>query len=270
MNNILNKNSLIGALIILLLLTSWWGQSQTGANKQLRKDKEAAEALLATEEAKAANTRQALQEKTAALSNAEEKLNKKEQNIQRLGKELSTQKAALATFEKEEKILLKKIKELDFSLNKARTQQEQAGSQQQNLQEFPNSHQETLVKLEKAQAQVAQLEKEQAELKTETEARIAQLQKKEGEAATEVESLSAQVIGFEKVVEERNAALAELGSELDACKVNTKVLLSKISEQENAQQGMEEKMRLMVQNLSEESAHEETIPEQKEQPTDAE
>ena len=66
MNNFLNKNSLIGALIILLLLTSWWGQSETGANRQLIQDKEAAEAQLATVEAKAADTHQALQEKTAA------------------------------------------------------------------------------------------------------------------------------------------------------------------------------------------------------------
>lgn len=71
MNNLLNKNSLIGALIILLLLTSWWGQSETGANKQLTRDKEAVEAQLTAVEMETAHNRQALREKTAALADAE-------------------------------------------------------------------------------------------------------------------------------------------------------------------------------------------------------
>ncbi|MCI5123768.1 MAG: hypothetical protein D3925_04655 [Candidatus Electrothrix sp. AR5] len=313
MNNFLNKNSLIGALIILLLLTSWWGQSETGANRQLTQDKEVAEAQLATVEAKAADTRQALQEKTAALSDAEKKLSKAEAKIQRLAKEFSEKKAALAVLNKNENVLLKKINELEFALKNAKNQQAQAGSKhQKNIQETVIAHNNALAELEKANNRIALLEKELTELKTQAEARIAELKaqtrarnaklkaqtearaaklkaqtearaaklkaqaeariaklmKNQADAATETESLRAQVIGFEKVVEERNATLAEIGSDLQSCKVNTKVLLSKITEQENAQQGMEEKMHLMVQDLSKEAAYKNTAPvQQKQQPT---
>ncbi|MCI5165517.1 MAG: hypothetical protein D3903_05345 [Candidatus Electrothrix sp. GM3_4] len=340
MNNLLNKNYLIGALVILLLLTSWWGQSETGANRQLTQDKEAAEAQLATleakattvkteaatVEAKAAETHQTLQEKTAALTDTEKKLSKAKTTIQHVEKELSTEKAALTTLDKEEKILLKKINELEFALHNTKAQQAQAGSEQQrNIQKTVTAHKEALAKLEKAEARIAQLEKKQpelkvqaeknqtelkaqaekkqaelkaqaekkqaelkaqaekkqaelkaqaekkqAELKAQAEAQIAQLEKKQLEVTTEAESLQAQVIGFEKVVEERNGALAEIGSELRDCKVNTKVLLSKITEQENAQQGMQEKIHLMIQDLSAKAAHEKPTSVQQEQPAQAE
>ncbi|RWX51848.1 hypothetical protein VU01_10722 [Candidatus Electrothrix marina] len=290
MNNFLNKNSLIGALIILLLLTSWWGQSKTGANKQLTRDKEAVEVQLVDAKTKSADIHQALQEKTAALTDAEEELGKAETKIQRLAKEFSEKKSALTTLNKEERILLEKINELELALKNAKDQQAQTGSEhQQNVQETNAAHNEALAKLKKAEARIAQLEKELTELKAQaearvaelkartetrteklraqTEAQIAQLRKKQDEAATETESLRAQVIGFEKVVEERNAALAEVGSDLQSCKLNTKVLLSKITEQENAQQGMAEKMHLMVQDLSEEAAaHKDTTPVQEELP----
>ena len=294
MNNFLNKNSLIGALIILLLLTSWWGQSKTGANKQLTRDKEAVEVQLVDAKTKSADIRQALREKTAALTDAEEKLGKAETRIQSLAKEFSEKKSALTALNKDVKVLLKKINELELALKNAKDKQVQTGSEhQKNVQETNAAHNEALAKLKKAEARIAQLEKELTELKAQaearmaelkaqteartakmkarTEAQIAQLRKKQNEAATENESLRAQVIGFEKVVEERNAALAEVDSDLQSCKVNTKVLLSKITEQENAQQGMAEKMHLMVQDLSEEAAaHKNTTPVQEKQPAHAE
>lgn len=267
MNNFLNKSSLIGALIILLLLTSWWGQSATGTNKQLIQEKKDAETQLAAVETESANIRQALQEKTTALTDAEEKLAKAETTIQRLAKEFSEKKSALTALNKDVRVLLDKINELELALKNAKAKQVQTGSKhEQNVQETHAAYNEALAKLKKAEARIAQLEKEQTELRAQAEAQIAQLQKKQNETSTETESLRAQVIGFEKVVEERNANLAEVGSDLQACKVNTKVLLSKITEQENAQQGMEEKMHLMVQDLSEEAAHKDTASVQEEQP----
>ncbi|RWX47670.1 hypothetical protein H206_06104 [Candidatus Electrothrix aarhusensis] len=53
------------------------------------------------------------------------------------------------------------------------------------------------------------------------------------------------------------------------CKVNTKILLSKITEQENTQQGMQEKMHMMVQDLSAKAAYEQSTPVQQELPAQA-
>ncbi|CAK8725110.1 hypothetical protein GMJAKD_15635 [Candidatus Electrothrix aarhusensis] len=354
MNNLSNKNSLIGALVILLLVTSWWGQSETGANKQLTREKKAAEVQLAAVEAESASTRQALQEKTAALTDAEKKLSMAKTQVQNLAKKFSEKKSALIALNKEERVLLEKINELELALKNAKDQQAQAGSeQQQNVQETVAAHNEALTKLKKAEGRIAQLEKEltelktrtaklkaqaekeqkklkaqaekeqaelkaqaenkqaelkaqaekkqaelkaqaekeqaelkaqagkeqaelkaqaereQAELKAQAEDQIAQLWKKQDEATAEAESLQAQVIGFEKVVEERNAALAEVGNELHDCKVNTKILLSKITEQENTQQGMQEKMHMMVQDLSAKAAYEQSTPVQQELPAQA-
>ena len=205
------------------------------------------------------------------------KLNKAEKNIQSLGKSLSDKKAALATLDNEGEILRKKINELNIALKNAKNKQTLTGSEhKKDVQKTNAAYNDALAKLKKSEAQITQLEKELTELKalanTQTaklKAQLALLQKKQAETSTETESLQAQVIGFEKVVEERNANLAEVGSDLQDCKVNTKVLLAKITEQENAQQGMEEKMHLMVQDLSEEAARKDTASVQEEQPTQA-
>ena len=157
MNNVLNKNSLIGALIILLLLTSWWGQSESGANKQLIEEKEAAEAQVATAkaeaeaqvaatktqaEAKATESQQALQDKSVALNNATEQLQKAKEKTQASEKKLSEKTAALATLDQEQKVLLQKINELEGELTQAKKQQKQVGSQKQ--QEFEKVVAETI------------------------------------------------------------------------------------------------------------------------------
>ena len=117
---------------------------------------------------------------------------------------------------------------------------------------------------------MVQFEEEYAQLKKQAQVKIFQLQKEQNQIMTEAESLRAQVIGFEKVVEERNADLTRADNELAACKVNTKVLLSKITEQENAHTGMEERMRLMVQDLSEQAAQNKAVMSPKQETQSAE
>ncbi|MCI5119754.1 MAG: hypothetical protein D3908_00880, partial [Candidatus Electrothrix sp. AUS4] len=260
-NNLLNKNFLIGALIILLLLTSWWGQSKTGTSHQLTLDKEKTEVQLVAAEKEIAEARQALEESTTTLSDTEEKLRNAENNAQNLARALAEKKSTIATLEKEKENLLDKIKELSKTLDQTKTQQEQIGSEQQEEAQkalaTAAEYKEALEKLEQAEVRIAELEKEQENLKIQANARLVQLQQQQEEAATELESLRAQVIGFEKVVEERNAALTEVTSDLEACKVNTKVLLAKITEQEDTQLGMEKHMRNIVENLSKDVEQEE-------------
>ncbi|WPD24095.1 MAG: hypothetical protein SD837_05950 [Candidatus Electrothrix scaldis] len=272
-NNLLNKNSLIGALIVLLLLTSWWGQSKTGTSRQLAMDKEVAEVQLASIEAEAIEARQAQQENEVALKETKKRLKQAQENSDKLAKSFSHEQAKTTTLKMEKEGLQKKISELESALEQAKIQQKQTDSAQQDMQKIAAERDKTQTtlkeaqkKLKEAESQIAQLQQQQKNIQMEASSQLVQLQQQQEEAATELESLRAQVIGFEKVVEERNAALTEVNSDLDACEVNTKVLLGKITEQEDTQLGMEEQMRNIVENLSKDAAQEESpAPEQEEQ-----
>ncbi len=66
----------------------------------------------------------------------------------------------------------------------------------------------------------------------------------------EYESLRAQVIGLEKIVEEKNATIEETSNELDNWKVNMKVLLGRIADQEDTMQEMKEESYGLVKELA--------------------
>jgi chromosome segregation ATPase len=132
--------------------------------------------------------------------------------------------------------------------------------------------------LAKAEQQVAELEEADQQLQsalqengriiTELEGELAQAQgqlaevaeaKVEGQATEnetllvmsgELESAKAQIIGLEKIVEEKDAALEETARELDRLRVNTDVLLAKISDQRDALQELQGENLELVKNLT--------------------
>jgi uncharacterized coiled-coil DUF342 family protein len=79
------------------------------------------------------------------------------------------------------------------------------------------------------------LEKTTRELK-DMEAAIQQLEEERDKILADADTLRAQVIGLEKMVEERNEALDQTGKELERCKINNNVLISQISQQGGVQQ----------------------------------
>lgn len=119
--------------------------------------------------------------------------------------------------------------------------------------------QELQAKLEKAESKTRELQAKQEK----SEAMIQELQEKTAAAeeaaeaamdqsklAREYESVRAQVIGLEKIVEEKNATIEETSKELDHWKVNMDVLLSKISDQQDAMQELREENRELVKELT--------------------
>lgn len=253
---IVNKNSIIGALAVLLIITSLWGQVQTGKRKALEHEK------MAMQEQVQANTdavseRNTLQDEVAEQEKAELQMTSQ---LEETGGELDE-------IRQENEGLKKKIAEQDAELNALKVEKEQSmGVQQEQQGALQAQLKEQQAVIDESESQLAstahitqqiaaqgqrhlkELENTQAAL-VEAEGVIRQIQEEQADAAVETESLRAQVIGFEKVVEERNAALATLNSEMEDCRMNTKVLISKISDQENAQLSMQEKMSLMVQDL---------------------
>lgn len=80
-------------------------------------------------------------------------------------------------------------------------------------------------------AKLADQKKLQADL-DELEAAAKQLEEERNKILNEAETLRAQVIGLERIVEERTAALEKTIKELESCKINTSVLIAKIAELE--------------------------------------
>lgn len=66
----------------------------------------------------------------------------------------------------------------------------------------------------------------------------------------ELESMNAQILGLEKIVDEKNIALEETSRELDHWKVNMDVLLSRITEQKDGLQELQEENIGLVKELT--------------------
>jgi chromosome segregation ATPase len=66
----------------------------------------------------------------------------------------------------------------------------------------------------------------------------------------EYESTRAQVIGLEKIIEEKNATIEETSKELDNWKVNMDVLLSRITEQQDGLQELQNENRELLKELA--------------------
>jgi len=61
---------------------------------------------------------------------------------------------------------------------------------------------------------------------------------------------NAQIIGLEKIIDEKNAAMDETAQEMDRLKINMDVLLSKVAEQQDEIQEIQEENRELVKELA--------------------
>ncbi len=118
---------------------------------------------------------------------------------------------------------------------------------------------ELQAKLEKAETKIQELQEktvaaedaaEAAQEKTAAAEDAAEAAMNQSKLAREYESARAQIIGLEKIVEEKNATIEETSKELDHWKVNMDVLLSRISEQQDGLQELREENRELVKELA--------------------
>jgi len=110
-----------------------------------------------------------------------------------------------------------------------------------SVEQGAQNTEELQVKLEKAETTVQELQEQLA---------VAEAAADQSKLAREYETVHAQVIGLEKIVEEKNATIEETSKELDRWKVNMDVLLTRISEQEDTMQELREESRELVKELA--------------------
>jgi septal ring factor EnvC (AmiA/AmiB activator) len=155
----------------------------------------------------------------------QDKLAQQEQQAQKQAQAIKEQKG------KQEQLLTQQMQALQAQLNQ---QQELLTQQEKQLESAAKV-------IERDHQRIQACEQSEAELTAtlksleETRAELAQVQKQAAALGQENEGLRAQIIGLERIVEQRTAALDSSSKELTSCKINTNVLISRISELESGQ-----------------------------------
>jgi predicted nucleic acid-binding Zn-ribbon protein len=103
-------------------------------------------------------------------------------------------------------------------------------AQEQKLTSAAKVIQQEQLRVKDCQEKLPAQEKMQTEIE-ELEAANKQLEEERNKILTEAETLHAQVIGLERIVEERSGALDKTSKELENCKLNNDVLIGKIAQQ---------------------------------------
>ncbi len=285
-----NKNLIIAAVVVLMLITSIWAQNQANRSKELAKENAALQTELkkADDDVKSAAALRAelerqqdeLKQMQGRFDKAQEKLNDLDREKQALAEKAAAQDEAVKALQAEKEHLLAAAEDMKQSSAAAAAQhleaaqkkmddlqklcaeeksglrqqmaqeqaalQEQMARQQSMLTEQEQKLTSAVQIIEHEQTQIKgcqgelaevrpELEKTQRELK-DMEAASQQLEEERDKILADADTLRAQVIGLEKMVEERNAALDQTGKELENCKINNNVLISQISQQGIVQQ----------------------------------
>jgi chromosome segregation ATPase len=252
----MNKNLVIGVLAVMLVLGSLWGQVGNKSKKALKLENKSAVAQLSQVQAEAANEHNALLAKTAKLQKT---LQVKNQQLAKARHELvglrksnkafeaqvSERDAAVAALTQQKNKLVGQIKKMKKSLTKAAVigKQRLAAATEAHSSVEPEARDtgELQAKLETAEAAVMELQEKLA---------FAQASADQSIVLREYESIRGQVIGLEKIIEEKNATIEETSMELDHWKVNLDVLLSRITEQQDGLQELRNENRELVKELA--------------------
>ena len=255
----MNKNLVIGILAAMLVLGSLWGQVGNKSRKALKLEKKAAVAQLSQIQAEAATGHEALLAKTANLQKTlqvkDQQFAKARHELVRLRKsnkafeaQISKRDTALTALIQEKSKLVEQIKKMKKSLAKGTgSGQQQIDALKQQLaaatsvQQGAPATEELQTKLAKAEAAFMDLQEKLS---------IAEAATDESKVLRDYESVRAQVIGLEKIIEEKNETIEETSKELDHWKVNMDVLISRITDQQDGLQELQNENRELVKELA--------------------
>jgi chromosome segregation ATPase len=169
-------------------------------------------------------TTQALEEMKAALKEQSSSVDKRTENVDALQAKLNEAQATIRNLQAELQESTIPVQELQEKLAQAET-----------------ANQELQGRLQDSEAALQGLQDKAAAAET-----IAD----QSAIARENESLAAQIVGLEKIIEDKNATIEETSKELDRWKVNMDVLLTRIAEQQDTLQELRDENRGLVKELA--------------------
>ncbi len=182
------------------------------------------------------------QKKEQALKEANAKLAAAQKALKDFEAQCASSKDASKEMEEQLAAYQDTVKELEAKVEGTETARQQC---QEKLDNSTTVISQLQGKIEGSEAVIQEL---QAKLE-EAETAAAKLLD-ESRLAKEYETANAQVIGLEKIVEEKNAVIEETSKELDRLKVNMDVLLARIAEQQDAMQELRDESRELVKELA--------------------
>ncbi len=277
-----NGNAIFWGLVALLVFCSIWGSVNSRSAKTLKMElNELKTGLTATEagqheaeqalEAKATEVGtkaaelkaqvkelQVVQEKKAMvveqLKKARKELVALRKGNKKLEAQAAEQKGAVGNLQKAVAIKDKQVGTISEELKvikatSAITQQEldavsvKYDEVSKLAEQLKQENGELAGKLEAVENISVEAQKQQVEFAAETKVLTEKL-------LSEVEVSKAQVLGYEKMVEEKSVALEETSQKLDRVKVNMEVLLSKISSQQDMLQELSQEKEELIKSLA--------------------
>ncbi|WP_028582532.1 hypothetical protein [Desulfogranum japonicum] len=273
-----NRNLKIGALIVLLVIWSIWGGVNSRNAKTYKLELEAAHQEIAALQAETKPAAPVVEVDKVGSSLTKEALEQLKQENEKLHSELKKMHHAVKQMQKarEELVALRKASQrhaavitqkeaLIGKLEEALKAESEKDSSTETMVEQLN---QKLTACATALAETRDKQAQQASQVTELKQQLAVAQEnlaaneEQSDAcgdsgrerlsrlAIDYETAQAQIIGLEKIVEEKNAALAETSRELDRIKINMDVLLGKISDQQDILQEQEQENLELVKELT--------------------
>lgn len=250
----MNKNVVIFILVLFTLLGSIWGSV---ANKKRIVLEEQLKAMAADMEkigmqtskereqvlGKTAGLQETLADKEDQLHNARKELVVLRKSAKAVESQLSECTSSLQEMNEKNESYMKEIqaaKNTIASLKASLKKEEEISAKQQPVAIEPGPAQEEEPAAEQQDNEEVLSLQDQLQS---TSLTVEQLQ--EG-----LNACNAQIIGLEKLVDEKNAEMDETVAEMDRLKINMDVLLSKISEQKDSLQEMQEENRDLAKELA--------------------
>lgn len=239
----MNKNVAIFILVVLIFIGGVWGsladRKRIGLEKKLKETVEQMQKM--TDQS--TKQREHVLGKTAGL---QETLVEKEEQLNKARKELVTLRKEIKTLEAE-------LSGCNANLQKLIQEKEALAKTNGSGQAVPSAQEDAA-----QQAQPAAVQKNpEADPVVSDEQKAQTLQAKLNEAELTIERMrqrldgaNAQMMGLEKLLEEKNAAMEETSQAMDRLEINMDVLLSKISDQRDQLQETQEEKRELVKELA--------------------
>lgn len=200
---------------------------------------EADEAVKSNSElrAEAARQKEAQQQTAAQLDKARKKIEELHGKLAGMAE----QEQAVADLKAKKDQALAAAEEAKQALAAENAAQQQAAQEQISQQQIALAEQEqqlaqTAQMIEDEKKQLAACEEKTKDCNQvraavdELDAANKQLEEERNKVLSEAETLRAQVIGLEKIVEERSSSLAKTGKELENCKLNNEILIGQIAQ----------------------------------------
>lgn len=282
-----NRNYIIAALVALLVISSIWGSIGNRSAKANKKELQTVTAELETlkvekakpveaapdtskglvkelkaKEEQLVKARKELVELRKGVKALEVELINRDAKVQKLQAAVAKVKAqkgseansAVAALQAELKKTQTALKQKNQQLQQATKKLKKAGADLQQLQATSAGKAGNLEQLQQklAASEEALKASEEALNAAREQAASATSEEREmiGKLVSDYEIAGAQIIGLEKIIEEKNAALEETSRELDRVKINMDVLLAKISDQQDTMQELHEENRELVKDLT--------------------